>query len=178
MAIEESTTREDVNEVEELRREMKTLQQDLKGALSALKSTRSEVDELRDELMEERRRRHKAEQRIDVLEAKVDPDPHTKEYSDLSKPEKVRMLREELVKRASSTQSGKAQMDYKDVQYHFDSQPSPGHCYDLMELVENEDGFRYADPTDGKKCIRVDSDAVKDESLFHGANKDEEGVPA
>jgi len=54
----------------------------------------------------------------------------------------------------------------------FDGHPSPGHCYDLMRAAAVLDGFNYDENGSGKKRIRCDVEAVKDDRCFHAANKD------
>lgn len=133
----------------------------------------TDVEKRLEELAEENER---LRYRIAELESKVDPDPHTKAYDDLERPEKVRLVREELVRRGDARTTGKAEMDYTDVMWSvFDGHPSPGHVYDLMELAANEDGFQYG-TFNGDKLIRVNTAEVNDETLFHAANKAEEGV--
>lgn len=109
--------------------------------------------------------------RVADLEEIVNPDPTSREYDHLSKPQKVHRIRRSLVEKAAQTR-GAARMQYDDVQWLFDGHPSPGHAYDLMELAAQLDGFEYDTPGDGgKKRVRVNLDAVKDETLIHAANK-------
>jgi len=119
-------------------------------------------------------------ERIDELEAEnerlkklVDPDPGSVEYEQLTKAQKVRKVREALVDRGAQTHNGRAAMKYKDVMWLFDGQPSAGHCYDLMERAGELEGFAYdaAGGGKGEKRIRVETSAVKDETLFHAVNK-------
>lgn len=108
------------------------------------------------------------EERVGELEATVDPDPNSKSYDEMSRGERVRKIRETLVDESQRRHTGKAQMTYKDVLLLFDNHPSDGYAYKLMKLAGEEEGFQYAD-SDGK-VIRVDLDAVKDETLFHTVN--------
>ena len=110
---------------------------------------------------------------VAALQGEVDPDPGSKEYSDLSRAEKVRQIRERLVDVAGADHNGTAAMKYKDVMWLFDGHPSAGHCYDLMERAGQLDGFDYSAAGGGKgdKRVTVNLDAVKDESLVHGVNK-------
>jgi regulator of replication initiation timing len=123
-----------------------------------------------DELREENER---LRERLAELDEVVDPDPGATAYEQLTKPQKVHRLRRTLVEDAAGTQTGKAAMDYRDVRYLFDGHPSPGHAYDLMDAAADLDGFNYDTPSGsgGNKRIRVNLDAVKDETLIHAANK-------
>ena len=111
-------------------------------------------------------------ERVAELEREVTPQLDAKSYDQLTRPEKVQRLREALAERAASRHNQKAQMDYKDVTWLFDGNPSPGHAYDLMELAGQATGFVYDSPRSdsGNRRIRVDLDAVKDETVFHAAN--------
>lgn len=107
-------------------------------------------------------------ERVAELEAQVDPDPHSKAYDDMSRGERIRKIRETLVEEAQRRHTGKAKMSYKDVLLLFDNHPSDGYAYKLMELAAKEGGFEYTDSNG--KVVRVNTDAVKDESLFHTVN--------
>ena len=126
-----------------------------------LEALEAENEELKDELFQLRRI--------------VSPDPNRVAFTRMERPEKVRRLRETLVQKAMKNR-GAAAMDYKETIALFEGQTSPGHAYDLMELAGKGDGFSYQD--EPKKRVTVKIDAVKDESLFHGANKAPEGEPA
>jgi len=117
--------------------------------------------------------RENAELRRQVadLKAEVDPDPGSKDYEQLTRAEKVRRIREQLVDIAESNHNEKAAMKYKEVMMLFDGHPSAGHCYDLMERAGELGGFAYNENAEGTKRVQVDLEAVKDESLFHTVNK-------
>jgi len=141
---------------------------ELEARMDALQRSREalqhDVWELEDE-------NEQLRERVAELEEIVDPDPNSREYEHLTKPQKVHRVRRSLVEKAAQTR-GKARMKYDDVQWLFDGQPSPGHAYDLMELAAELDGFAYDQAGgDGQKRIRVNLDAVNDESLIHAANK-------
>ncbi|SFK65987.1 hypothetical protein SAMN04487950_0443 [Halogranum rubrum] len=116
-------------------------------------------------------------ERVAELEREVTPQLDAKSYMQLTRPEKVQRLREALATQAATRNNRKAQMDYKDVTWLFDGNPSPGHAYDLMELAGQAAGFVYDTPRSdsGNKRIRVDLDAVKDEAVFHAANNASSG---
>ncbi|WP_435065866.1 hypothetical protein [Halobaculum sp. EA56] len=146
----------------------------LDGVQSVAQTALQQVADLRDELAEKEKTIERLEYRIAELEGRVDPDPHAKDYDDLERPEKVRMVRQELVRRAEAT-NGKAALDYSDVQWSvFDGHASARHCYDLMELAAQEDGFVEDDS--GTRRITVDVSEVNDSSLFVGGNNRAEEV--
>lgn len=131
------------------------------------------LDLLNDAVEDLERENAELRRQVAALQSEVDPDPGSKEYSDLSRAEKVRQIRERLVDVAGANHNGTAAMKYKDVMWLFDGHPSAGHCYDLMERAGQLDGFDYSAAGGGKgdKRVTVNLDAVKDESLFHGVNK-------
>lgn len=112
------------------------------------------------------------EQQVAELEKVVDPDPGAVEYDQLTKEQKVRRVRKTLLKNAAE---GRAPvMKYRDVMYLFDSNPSAGHCYTLMERAADADGFYYetGGHGDGEKRIRVEPDGVNDNALIHAVNNE------
>lgn len=119
-----------------------------------------EVEELRD--------------RVAELEAQIEPNPKAREYNEMDRDTKVQKVRLALVRRASDRLTGKAAMDYGDVQALFDNHPSAGHTYDLMGLAAEMDGFEYDTTSGSTNRIRVDLDAVKDEAMLHAANKEQD----
>ena len=131
------------------------------------------LDLLNDAVEDLERENAELRRQVAALQSEVDPDPGSKEYSDLSRAEKVRQIRERLVDVAGANHNGTAAMKYKDVMWLFDGHPSAGHCYDLMERAGQLDGFDYSAAGGGKgdKRVTVNLDAVKDESLVHGVNK-------
>lgn len=127
------------------------------------------VSDLEKENKELRQKNERLTERVAELEANVDPDPTAKDYDEMDRPERVRKLRECLVEQAQRSHGGKAQMRYKEVQALFDNRPSASYAYKLMRIAAGEDGFNYVDKNG--KAIRANTDAVKDETLFYGANK-------
>jgi len=140
------------------------LEQRLDSLYDYIEEVEAEKDELKHENAELRRQ-------VSELKSQQNPDPESKSYDELSKPEKVRKVREQLVSVAETNHNGCSTLKYKEVKMLFDGYPSAGHCYDLMELAGGADGFGYDENGEGTKRVRVDIDAVKDESYFHTANK-------
>jgi len=134
------------------------------------------VDALQTKCNYQSERIDELEGRLAELESLVDPDPGSTEYEQLTKAQKVRKLRVALLEQAENSNRGIAQMKYKDVMWLFDGHPSAGHCYDLMERAAEIEGYAYdaAGNGDGDKRVRVESDAVNDERLFHAVNNEAE----
>lgn len=127
------------------------------------------IAELEEENEELRSVNERLTERVAELEANIDPDPTSKGYDEMDQSERVRKLRIALVEDAQRNVSGKAQMKYKEVQALFENRPSSGYAYKLMRIAGVQDGFKFV--SDRPKRIRVDSEGVNDETLFHTANK-------
>lgn len=129
----------------------------------------SEVQELREENAELKRR-------IAQLEEVVDPDPDSKDYDRLSKPEKVRAVRKAVIRKALNSGNGEAgSMTYDEVLALFGNRPSAGHAYNLMKAAADLDGFGYDNAGrqgQGQKRIRVDIQAVNDDGLIQSVNNE------
>ena len=147
---------------------------DLDARVQALSRAREHLACQLDTIQTEQRR---LRERLATLESLVAPDPENVTYEQLTRPQKVRRVREALVRKAM-TQNGKAKLEYTDVQWLFDGHPSPGHSYDLMKLAGEAKGFRYEEPDSRSNRVVVERDAVNDPALLHGANNahDDEGV--
>jgi hypothetical protein len=115
-------------------------------------------------------------ERVSELEQVVDPDPGSQAYEQMTKAQKVHRLRVALLEQAAE---GKIpSMKYKDVLWLFDGHPSAGHCYDLMERAAEADGYHYDTNNNDEKRIRVEPDAVNDQSLVHAVNKGQQETAA
>jgi len=135
-------------------------------ALQKVNDMESELDDLRQENQELR-------QRVEELEARQ---PENKAYDNLSRDEKVGLVRSHLVKKAHE-QGGKAQIGYKGVLWEvFDGEPSDGHCYKLMKLAADESGFTDGANSDGEKRLKVDTAKIgreKTQELLSRVNNGE-----
>lgn len=137
-------------------------------------ANRRMLNYLRDRVEDLETENESLRERLANLESIVDPDPSA-DYSELPKSRKVYKLRKALVEEAAQA-TGTAKMDYKEVRWLFDGQPSVGHTYDLMELAGQLDGFSY--DTEPQHRITVKLDGVNDETLVHAANKARQGEAA
>jgi hypothetical protein len=146
--------------------DLRTQLEDLEARFDALNRSRMHLRERVDDLEAEN---ESLRERVADLEQVVDPDPGAVEYDELSRSRKVHRVRRRLVETAART-NGKASMQYSDVMWLFDGHPSRGHCYVLMELAGDLDGFRYDTNGDTPHRILVNLDGVNDETLIHAAN--------
>jgi hypothetical protein len=109
------------------------------------------------------------QERVAALEA---AQPDRSGYDDLDRETKVGMVREHLVERAQN-QHGRAAIDYDGVMWEvFEGDPSADHCYTLMELAAQAEGFDLRDPSTGNRELVVDIDATNPKLGFSRANKD------
>lgn len=168
MARNTSDLLADIRDNDDVDDDVRILLERLNGEVGALKrktfaleerarDLEAENDQLREELAE--------------LREVVNPDPARTDYDSLSKDQKVYRVRRFLVEQAASSATGKSQLSYREVLTLFDGHPSAGHAYDLMDAAANLDGFAYGKNADGEKRVRVELDAVNDETLLHAANK-------
>jgi len=149
---------------------------DLKRRVDAIEARLDAMSNWNEDLREEN---EALRERVAELEELVDPDPGAVSYENLTKEQKVFRVRKVLAERAGRS-NGKAAMGYKEIIALFDGHPSPGHAYDLMKRSSKLAGYDYdqAGGGRGNKRVRVEIDAVKDETLFHAANKAAGGVTA
>ena len=113
--------------------------------------------------------------RVQELEA---AQPDADEYDRLDRDDKIGLVRQHLVTKADD-QRGRAQIDYQGIRWEvFSGGPSPGHCYDLMELTAQEPGFMLGTDKDDTKTVKVDLAEMsreKERELLSRANKATEG---
>jgi hypothetical protein len=110
------------------------------------------------------------ESRLTALEDAVNTDLRRKEYEQMDKRDKARLVQFNLIETAKDRPTDKAAMTYKEVKYLFNGQPSPGHLYDIMEAAGNEAGFSYQTRDENNNRITVDLGAVKESLRVHAAN--------
>jgi len=115
--------------------------------------------------------------RVGEMQEVVNPDPGSRTYEELTKDQKVHKVRKKLLSLAMNS-NGVASMKYRDVKTMFDGYPSDGHCYDLMELAGQKEGFSYTKNKGGEKVLRVKAPDVNDEALIHAVNNAPSENPA
>lgn len=98
------------------------------------------------------------EARVELLEEKL-PDADHRDYEQLDRYDKATIIRSQMREVAQNT-NGKAAMQYKDIERHFDGKPSAGHCYDIMETAANGDGFQLGENNDGEKRLTFNESRV------------------
>lgn len=132
-------------------------------ALSKVNGLEEDVAELRDDYQE-------AKADLTALGLRVSEMDDSRPYEALTQNEKIGMVREELFERGRAN-AGRAAMTYDDVMWSvFDGKPSADHCYKLMRLAGNADGFTYHDGSVGQKRITVDVELAKAGVAFSSAN--------
>lgn len=146
---------------------------DLEARMDAFSNFKDHIKQRLEDLEQEnialRSENEDLRERLGKLESVVDTDFNEVGYERMERDEKVRYIRWKIAQIARNT-NGKAMMDYKDVMTLFDGKPSPGHTFDLMSEVANKEGFDFQERTDQNNRIVVNTDAVKDDAVFHAAN--------
>lgn len=147
--------------LDSLMRHLETLEGVVLGAVESSDAyDREPIEDVVDDL----------KQRLRAVESAVDTDLDGKAYGELTRKDKVRQIQTALINEATGSPTDKAAMDYQEIRWLFNGQPSTGHVYDLMDFAGQEDGFDY-DRRDGKNNrLTVDLDAVKDELQVHAVN--------
>lgn len=110
--------------------------------------------------------------RVAKLELRLNERDADRAYESLSRAEKVGHVREHAFEKATS-HAGKAALDYNAIKWEvFDGEPSADHCYTLMEMAAEIDGFAVRTPASGNRSLTVDATAAKRGAVFSSANKD------
>lgn len=145
--------------------------QKMESRMDAMSKRMDYLQEQNDDLREENA---DLKRRVAQLEEVVDPDPGSKDYDKLDKPEKVRAVRKAVIRKALNGQNGpKGSMTYDEVLALFGNRPSAGHAYNLMKAAADLEGFAYDNAGtqgQGQKRVRVNLPAVKDDGLVQSVN--------
>jgi len=168
---------EDGDRLNELVEEARAARKIAQTALQEKAALESRVDDLFGEIESLREENERLTYRVAELEAEQ-PDKSL-DYEQLSLDDKVARVREELMIHANASMSGVASLDYRDVMVSlFNDKPSADHCYKLMRLAGQKEGFDYKNPASGNRRVTVDLEVAKMSPEFSHANKDasEEGV--
>ncbi|MYL15688.1 hypothetical protein [Halorubrum distributum] len=122
------------------------------------------VDELEDEIEQLR-------EDVTSLELRLSEHDDDRDYAELTRDDKVGMVREHAFQKASRS-SGVAALDYDDIMWGvFDGEPSADHCYTLMKLAADVRGFEVKTPASGNRSLTVDATEAKRGAVFSPANK-------
>lgn len=112
---------------------------------------------------------------VTSLELRLSEHDDDRDYAQLTRDDKVGMVREHAFQKATRG-SGVAALDYDDIRWEvFDGEPSADHCYTLMELAADVRGFEVKTPASGNRSLTVDASEAKRGAVFSSANKTETG---
>lgn len=155
-------------------------------ALEKVNRLEQERDDLRDRVDE-------LEEAVVALQFRVSEYDQDRSYDELTRDDKVGILREESFRRACDRPSGGVALDYNDIRdlfrERYDGRPSPAHCYDLMkDAAAGYDGFDHVkNPQHGNERLTVDADEARvnaelfalgeDRSRFFREKTEPAGVP-
>lgn len=139
-------------------------------ALDVAQRALAKISALEDDIEQLQSDRDDLRDRVVSLELRISEFDDDRDYSDLSRDDKIGMVREELFEHATGGR-GRA-FDYTDVRdVVFDGEPSPGHCYDLIRWASRPEGFAKRDPANGEIQLVIDPDVVRRTRAFYSANK-------
>ncbi|CAL92455.1 hypothetical protein BJ1_gp33 [Halorubrum virus BJ1] len=128
-------------------------------------------DELKSDLDEATEEIDRLREDVTALELRLSEHDDNRDYAQLSRDEKVGMVREHAFQKATRG-SGVAALDYDDIMWEvFDGEPSADHCYTLMKLAADVRGFEVKTPPSGNRSLTVDAREAKRGAVFSSANK-------
>ena len=128
------------------------------------------VDELDEEIAE-------LTDRLTALELRVSEFDDDRPYQNLSRDDKIGMVREYAFERATSGRG--RTFDVNDIREGlFDGKASRDHCYDLMRWSSEARGFEYREPSGGNYHLRVDPDEARRGRLYSATTSDPAGAPS
>lgn len=112
------------------------------------------------------------EEELAAVSLRISEFDEDRDYDQLTRDDKVGKVREYGFRRAVDGH-GRTQLDYNDIKWSvFHGEPSPSHCYTLMELAASARGFEHCDPSEGNEHLAVDADQAKRGAAFYSAKKD------
>ena len=133
-------------------------------ALAKANGLESDLDEVTDEI-------ERLREDVTSLELRLSEHDDDRDYAELTRDDKVGMVREHAFQKASRG-SGVAALDYDDIMWEvFDGEPSADHCYTLMKLAADVRGFEVKTPPSGNRSLTVDAREAKRGAVFSSANK-------
>ena len=108
---------------------------------------------------------------VTSLELRLSEHDDDRDYAELTRDDKVGMVREHAFQKATRG-SGVAALDYDDIMWEvFDGEPSADHCYTLMKIAADVRGFEVKTPASGNRSLTVDAKEAKRGAVFSSANK-------
>lgn len=133
-------------------------------ALGKANGLEADLDEATDEI-------ERLREDVTSLELRLSEHDDERDYAELTRDDKVGMVREHAFQKASRG-SGLAALDYDDIMWEvFDGEPSADHCYTLMKLAADVRGFEVKTPASGNRSLTVDAKEAKRGAVFSSANK-------
>ena len=119
-------------------------------ALAKANGLEADLDEATDEIEQLR-------EDVTSLELRLSEHDDDRDYAELTRDDKVGMVREHAFQKATRG-SGVAALDYDDIMWEvFDGEPSADHCYTLMKLAADIRGFDVKTPPSGNPSLTVDA---------------------
>lgn len=133
-------------------------------ALGKANGLEADLDEATDEI-------ERLREDVTSLELRLSEHDDERDYAELTRDDKVGMVREHAFQKASRG-SGLAALDYDDIMWEvFGGEPSADHCYTLMKLAADVRGFEVKTPASGNRSLTVDAKEAKRGAVFSSANK-------
>lgn len=140
-------------------------------ALQVAQRALQKANELEDDLEEVRRDYEEIRSDLTAAKLRLSEIKDERDYSDLTLDEKIGIVREHGFRRAEDT-TGYAKLDYNGVMWEvFEGEPGTKHCYKLLRLAAEAEGFEYVDSTDESNHLRIDAAAAKRGPAFFPENK-------
>ncbi|MFC5278621.1 hypothetical protein ACFPM1_07615 [Halorubrum rubrum] len=142
-----------------------------RDALAIAQRALAKANGLEDDLDEAHTELEELQENITSLELRLSEHDDERDYADLTRDDKVGMVREHAFEKATRG-SGVAALDYDDIMWEvFDGEPSADHCYTLMKLAANIRGFEVKTPPSGNRSLTVTAREAKRGAAFSSANK-------
>ncbi|PSP38274.1 hypothetical protein BRC71_06265 [Halobacteriales archaeon QH_7_65_31] len=107
---------------------------------------------------------------VSRLQEEIAPDTDGKDYAQLTRAEKVHEIQLAALEDAQSNPRRKSALTYREVKMLFGGKPSTGHCYDLMQLAGDRDGFGYETRDDQPNRLTASLEGLNDSKLIHALN--------
>lgn len=142
-----------------------------RDALGIAQRALAKANSLESDVIELQRQRGELAEEIAALELALSEFRDGRRYEDMSRDEKIGMVREHAFRKASQKSNGIASLDYNDVKWGvFDGEPGAKHCYTLMRMAAQCEGFAYRE-SDGPKRLVADANLAKKTRVFFPENK-------
>jgi len=142
-----------------------------RDALAIAQRALAKANGLEDDLNEATAEIEQLREDVTSLELRLSEHNDDRDYAELTRDDKVGMVREHAFQKAVRG-SGVAALDYDDIMWEvFDGEPSADHCYTLMKLAADIRGFEEKTPASGNRSLTVNATEAKRGAVFSSANK-------